>query len=328
MIRMLHISREGIIKESQSLDHIHAYRKDPNTILWLDIYNEPVDQCEKILTDHFHFHPLAIEDALVQVHVPKIDDWSEYVYIVLHALRFDDSEDDLLDKQELDIFLGDNYLVTYRTESCSSLDNVWANTRRDERTHMRGVGSLLYHLMEEIAAETMQIIDRLDDRVEEIHQQIFKDPNNALLGKLFTTRRSLLTLRRILTPQREVVNKLARGDFNAVKQQDRNYYRDVYDHYVRVHDISESLRDLVGSALETYLSVVNNRMNDIMKTLTIVTTFFMPISFIAAFFGMNFFPTSAGFAGFTKPLGFAFAILLLVFVPSLMFLWLQKRKWL
>jgi magnesium transporter len=173
----------------------------------------------------------------------------------------------------------------------------------------------------------MMIIDRLDDIVEGIEYAIFNDPQTKLLETLFTTKRSLLTLRRILTPQREVVNKLARGDFGVVSPKDRSYFRYVYDHYVRLHDISESMRDLVGGALDTYLSVVNNRLNDVLKTLTIITTFFMPISFIAGFFGMNFFPAPAELAGFTRPVSFVFILILFLAVPGLMYLWLRKRKW-
>ena len=328
MIRTMHVRPDGIQEEQGNWNRIGEYLADPDGFFWLDLYDEPLDQVTALFEKVFHFHPLAIEDALVQIHVPKIDDWSEYIYVVLHSIMFDESEDDLLDSQELDIFLGRNYMVTYRNEECEAVDNTWASVVRDERLTQRGAGSLLYGLLEEMATRYMVIIDRLDDLVESIEQDVFTDPKTELLQTLFTTKRSLLTLRRVLTPQREVVNKLARGDFGVVNQKDRSYYRDVYDHYVRLHDINESLRDLVGGALETYLSVVNNRMNDIMKTLTIITTFFMPISFLASFFGMNFFPAPAVFAGVTGPTGFIIAAVLFVSVPFGMFLWVRKRKWL
>ncbi|MCE5209279.1 MAG: magnesium/cobalt transporter CorA [Chloroflexi bacterium] len=328
MIRTLQVKSSGTREEADGWNRIPEYLVDETGFFWLDIQNEPVEQVSDLFQNVFHFHPLAIEDALVQIHVPKIDDWSDYVYIVLHSITFDQSEDDLLGSQELDIFLGPNYLVTYHTEDFASIDKSWQNSLRDERIFQRGVGGLLYQVMEEIAAGYMQVIDRLDDLIETIEQDIFSDPKSTLLETLFTTKRSLLTLRRILTPQREVVNKLARGDFAVVKQKDRLYYRDVYDHYVRLHDISESMRDLLGGALETYLSVVNNRLNDIMKTLTIITTFLMPISFIASFFGMNFFTAPPEFASITGPVGFAVALILLAGTPVFMFFWLRKKKWL
>ncbi len=328
MIRILHVKSNNSSETSDDLAKIPNFLADQKGFFWLDIFDEPIEKVTDLFTNVFKFHPLAIEDALVQMHVPKIDDWNEYVYIVLHSVTFDKSEDDLLGSHELDIFMGHNYLVTYHTEVFEAINLPWENAVRDERVYTQGVGGLLYKVLEEMATQFMHIIDRLDDLVETIEQEIFTRPDSSLLSLLFTTKRSLLTLRRILTPQREVVNKLARGDYEVVDPNDRSYYRDVYDHYVRLHDISESMRDLVSGALETYLSVVNNRMNDIMKTLTIITTFFMPISFVAAFFGMNFFPTTQLFEGFTGPVGFAVAALLLIGLPVLLFFWLRSRKWL
>jgi magnesium transporter len=135
-------------------------------------------------------------------------------------------------------------------------------------------------------------------------------------------------LRRIISPQREVLNKLARDDYPVVDAKDRIYFRDVYDHLVRLHDISESMRDLVGGALDTYLSVINNRMNDIMKTLTVITTMFMPISFIAGFFGMNFFqPVSPGLMPWTNTLAFVLMLLVVILTPVSMYWWAHKKGW-
>ena len=127
---------------------------------------------------------------------------------------------------------------------------------------------------------------------------------------------------------REVLNKLARDDFQMIDSKDRIYFRDIYDHFVRLHDIAESLRDLASGVVDTYLSVVNNRMNEVMKTLTLITTLFMPTSFIAGFFGMNFFqPSSAGFSAWTSSPGFVLAVILLVLTPMLMYLWMRQRGW-
>ncbi len=328
MIRSLYYSTSGEKRVDLTHKAITGILKKGEGLLWLDIKNEPGEDYESLLADVFKFDPLAIEDALQQVHVPKIDDWIEYIYLVLHSISYDGSDDDLLETQELDIFLGTNYLVTYHTAHCEYLDLLWESFGRDERFILRGPGNVLYHVMDGMADGYLKVIDLLDDKVDEIEQEMFDHPKATLLQKLFTTKRSLLTLRRILSPQREVVNKLARGDFGVLKQKDRAYFRDVYDHYVRLHDIVESMRDLVSGALETYLSVVNNRMNDIMKTLTIITTFFMPMSFVTAFFGMNFFPTSADFAWFTGKVVFIITMLLLASVPLGMYFWLRKKKWL
>lgn len=141
-------------------------------------------------------------------------------------------------------------------------------------------------------------------------------------------KRALLRLRRIIAPQREVLNKLARGDFAVVSSDDRVYFRDVYDHLVRLHEISENLRDLLGSALDSYLSVVNNRMNEVMKVLTVITTLFMPLSFLAGFFGMNFFQPTVPLEAWTSRTAFWLMLVTMVLAPVGMAIYMRRRGWL
>jgi magnesium transporter len=169
----------------------------------------------------------------------------------------------------------------------------------------------------------------MDNEIDWVEDEVFKDPEPSMVQRIFTLKRATLHLRRVMSPLREVLNRLARDDYAIIDARDQVYFRDVYDHLVRLHDISESLRDLVGGVLDTYLSVVNNRMNEIMKTLTLITTMFMPISFLAGFFGMNFFapePTSPlnSWVG-VSPFIPIFAVFVLT--PLLMFLWMRRRRW-
>jgi len=137
----------------------------------------------------------------------------------------------------------------------------------------------------------------------------------------------LLSMRRFLLPQREVLNKLARDDYKVIDPKDRVFFRDIYDHLVRLHDLNESLRDLVGGAMDTYLSVINNRLNDVMKTLTLITTLFMPISFITGFFGMNFFEPVAGLVGWTSRQTFTVTLGIMLGLPIIMYSWMRRRTW-
>ncbi len=134
-------------------------------------------------------------------------------------------------------------------------------------------------------------------------------------------------MRRILLPQREVLNKLARDDYNVIDPKDRIFFRDIYDHLVRLHDLNESLRDLVSGALDSYLSVINNRMNEVMKTLTLITTLFMPLTFITGFFGMNFFEPVAGLIGWTSRDAFYTTLLITALLPIGMYIWMRRRTW-
>ena len=158
--------------------------------------------------------------------------------------------------------------------------------------------------------------------------EVLGKPPADIVQRIFTLKRATLHLRRVLSPLREVLNKLARDDYDVIDAKDRVYFRDVYDHLVRLHDISESLRDLVGGVLDTYLSVINNRMNEIMKTLTLITTLFMPIAFVTGFFGMNFFqPISDQLLPWTSNFSFIMVLIIILGTPLGMFLWMRRRKW-
>jgi magnesium transporter len=181
--------------------------------------------------------------------------------------------------------------------------------------------------MDEIVTSFMPVVEQLDLSLDQIEDEIFSKYTPGTLEKLFSIKRSVLYLRRILAPQRETLNKLARDEYEAIDVRDRIYFRDVYDHLVRMYDITESVRELVSGALDSYLSVVNNRLNDVMKTLTIITTLFMPISFITSFFGMNFFQPVIPLGVWTRWPAFLITLLIMVATPIGMYLWMRRRRW-
>ena len=209
------------------------------------------------------------------------------------------------------------------------MDRLWHAIQQDTRPLKRRASRLLYALTDALAEDYMQTVEILDDRIDAMEDLIFAQPTNALLSQMFTLKRTLLSLRRILSPQREVLNKLARGDFAStiIEEHEHIYFRDVYDHLVRLYDITDSMRDLVSGALDTYLSVVNNRMNDVMKTLTVITTLFMPLSFLSGFFGMNFFQPVTPLDAWTGQLAFALTMIAMISLPVGMYLWMRRRAW-
>jgi magnesium transporter len=204
---------------------------------------------------------------------------------------------------------------------------VWSSCQRDERHLEEDVDHVLYRLVDELAASYMAVIEDLDDAIELVEDEVFDRPTSATLERIFVLKRALIQLRRIIVPQREVLNRLARGDYSVIDAHDRVFFRDVYDHLVRMHDINESMRDLVAGALDTYLSVINNRMNDIMKTLTIITTLFMPLSFLTGFFGMNFFGPSGRLDAWTGVPALVITLLILMATPIGMYIWMRRQGW-
>jgi len=327
VIRSLYRVSDGHLRTDLGPDKFTAALQDSRGLLWVDFAGEPPEACEPILRETFGFHPLAVDDALEEAHVPKIDDWGQYVYLVLHAVTLDPQDKGRLDTLELDVFLGANYLVTHRTQPIAAADRVWSTCKRDERQMQLGAGHLLYRLADELVVDYMPVVEGIDEAIDQIEDQVFDDPTPSLLEQIFTLKRALLRLRRIIAPQREVLNKLARGDYAAIDVQDRVFFRDVYDHLVRLYDIAESLRDLVGSALDTYLSVVNNRMNEVMKILTVITTLFMPLSFMTGFFGMNFFQPVTPLTTWTDRLAFGLVLAAMGLMPVGMYVWMRRRAW-
>lgn len=301
--------------------------QDQAGVFWVDFEDTPPDEDERIMREIFCFHPLAIDDALQESHVPKLDDWGEYLYIVLHSISFNADNGGDVDTKELDVFLGKNFIVTHHDKPIEAIQHLWGSIQRDERYLKNGADRLLYRLIDEIVASYMPVVEQIDEAVDRTEDEVFDKPTSRTLEHIFTLKRATLHLRRIIGPQREVLNKLARDDYAVIEARDRVYFRDVYDHLVRLYDITESIRDLVSGVLDSYLSAINNRMNDIMKTLTVITTLFMPLSFVVGFFGMNFFEPVAGLTHWTTRPAFWVTITALLAVPFGMFLWMRRRGW-
>jgi magnesium transporter len=329
MIRSIYYQHNKPIRRDVPPQEYPKLIRDRRGLLWVNFENESAEACLPILQG-FGFHPLAIDDALQEVHVPKLDDWGKYLYIVLNYLDIKSNGNEWETQiEELDIFLGENYIVTLHDSPIPALEETWASCDRDPRTLQDGADHLLYKIADNIVNGYMPFVEKIDEAIDQLEDEIFGRPTPRTLESLFAIKRLLQAMRRILLPQREVMNKLARDDYKVVDPRDRIFFRDIYDHLVRLHDLNESLRDLVGGALDTYLSVVNNRMNDIMKTLTIITTLFMPLSFIAAVFGMNFFlpkPEDAVWELMQRPV-FFITVGILIATPLSMYAWMRRRTW-
>lgn len=325
MIRIMFLSREGSIREAETSE-ISKLLQDEKGLLWVDFEGEPDGTPTEILAEQFGFHPLSIEDALTQCHLPKLDDWTSYLYIVLHTLEFGADSSEVINK-ELDVFLGRNYLVTIHEQEMKPLDKIRINSFRDPKMLKKGSDYLLYLICDLVIGGFLDVVEALDEQVEDLENLIIDNPSKEVLPKIFNYKRTLLGLRRYITHQREVFDKLSREPHSQIDERDRMYFRDLYDHLVRLYDITESMRDIVSGALDIYLSVVNNRMNDIMKTLTTIATIFMPISFLTGFFGMNFFSPSGRLDFWTDVIGFGIAFLIIVATPISMVYWMKKRGW-
>ncbi len=321
MIRTIYRSGKGGITTDVPESKWKVALHDSGGLFWADLAGEPGERVEKLLADLFHFHPLAIDDALQEAHVPKIDDWGEYVYAVVHGVSYNPATNEL-DTNEIDVFLGKNFLITHHKNPVMSADKVWAASQRSERYLARGADYLLYNIVDTLVSDFMPVVDQLDDAIDELEDQIFAAGGQAVLAKIFSIKRAILHLRRIIIPQREVMNRLARDTYAVVDPDERVYFRDVYDHLVRLADINDTLRDLISGALDTYLSVSSNRINEIVKVLTVFTALFMPLTFITGFFGMNFETLP-----FQSPYLFIGMLALTIVVPLAMWRLFRRQGW-
>jgi magnesium transporter len=329
-ISVVYRSGQGEVHLDWPPDRIAEAVADEQGTVWVDVDDPKSDvaQVEPLFRDVFHFHPLAIEDALQECHVPKVDNWDRYLYLVFHSVDYDPKEQEIR-LHELDLFLGANYLVTYHFEPIPVLGQLRKNLERDSTHRLdQGADHLLYQVLDMLIADYLPVIEQLDDAIDRAQDEVFGSPNPRTLHKIFDIKRGALRLHRTLIPQREVLNRLARDSYAQIDPQDRVYFRDVYDHTVRLHDISETLRDLISGALDTYLSVISNRTNEVMKTLTVVTVMFLPMSFLAGFFGMNFFGETLAFKSpLPHTLLFWLTCLAMILTPPTIAYWARRKGW-
>lgn len=289
MIRSIYFPPGGPSQSNLNDQEIQAALRQPEGLLWIDFENPQLDEFDHYLRNIFNFHPLAIEDCQSnEYQTPKVDDFKNYIFIVAHAIQ-PGGEQNGLATWELDLFLGANYLV-----SCSSnkamppVEAVWQRLNRDERLHGNGSDFLCHAILDHLVDDYMPILDHMDDEIDWLEDQVMATPDPKTLERILSLKHNIMALRRIVSPLREVVNKLSRDDFPQIDPYSRIYFRDIYDHLVRIQDLSESIRDIVSGALDIYLSSTSLRLNEIMKALTIVSTIFLPLTFLAGVYGMNF----------------------------------------
>lgn len=276
------------IEEGFTAEQLPDLLADETNVVWVDMEN-PTTGDEQVLLDVFKFHPLTVEDCRENRHYPKIEEFDGYLYFIVHGVRADTSPDHF-NTIELDGFLGKNYVITYHHDSFRSINNVKQLIHTSTISCKRGAPFLLYQILDQIVDFYSPVLDDFDERIDTLEDDIFtlKSPNNEILEEVMDLKRGVLRLRRISTKQMDVFYRMSRGEFALLDQQMLPFYRDIYDHLIRVTDLAESYRDLISGALEAYLSVVSNRLNEIMKVLTIFSAVMLPLTFIAGVYGMNF----------------------------------------
>ncbi|MBE2238657.1 MAG: magnesium/cobalt transporter CorA [Caldilineaceae bacterium] len=325
MIRIICRDAAGRVGVDVPVAELPRLLADKDTRLWVDMQGASNGDYERVLAQVFHFHPLAIEDALRDTHLPKLDDYASYLYLVFHTVNLGEEPMDM-DTEEVDVFLGVNFLVTIHEAERRSINRCWNAEHHAEVGLARGPAMLLYELLDSQIDNYIPLIDAFEEQLEKLGDDIFhsNEAERDMLNRLLTAKSSALRLQRILTPQRELLGRLSTGEYKVVPTQVRMYYRDVYDHLARLANLSDSMRDLASSTIETHLALVNNRMNEVMKVLTMVSTIFIPLSFIAGVYGMNFHFMPELNVWWAYPLVWA----VFISIAITMLIIFRRRKWL
>lgn len=290
--------------------------------IWLDL-EHPSEQDIALLRDEFGFHPLAIEDATRSHERPKIDSYGNYYFMVLYAACYDHKTNDLT-LEVLNLFVGPNYLVSVHRGAVRQIEETRRRWQHADSPMGNTVGALLYSLLDAVVDEYFPLIDTIAERVEELEDGIFTHFEEGLIEQIFGLKKDLLRLRRVVSPERDVINVLLRREIPVFQPNEVLYLQDVYDHIVRVTDSVDTYRDLLSSALDSYLSLQSNRQNQILKVLTVASIILMSCALIAGIYGMNF----DVMPELRWQFGYPFALLLMVGVSAGLLYAFKRLKWL
>ncbi len=253
---------------------------------WLDL--DGIDaQSSTLLLDGFGFHPLAVEDAEHFGQRPKIEEYEGFTYFVVHGADADAPSVTV----EVHVFYSEQHIVTVHQGACATLDTVRSRLGKHRAAALSPPEiSILYLVVDELVDSFFPVLSTFDDRIDEIEDAILKLPTEEQLGELFDMKRTLVSLRKVVTPQRDMFAGLLSGvsALPGMTRDDERYFRDLYDHLIRISDLVDSYRDLLTGAMDTHISTVSNRLNVVMKQLAIIATIFLPLSFLTGFFGQNF----------------------------------------
>lgn len=286
MLSLYVYEKDKGLRRCEDLSKISDLIAEPKNVVWLDALNPDRSEMD-LLAREFGFHPLAIEDYFTPHHRPKVDEYPGYFFIVTHSLSYSADDAEVI-PLELDLFVGRNYIVTLHKERQPVLERAADTWQRDSRLIADGIGIMLYDILDGLVDSYFPVLDAMDDQLDEVESDIFERGGQASAERIFHLKRSLLVLRRIAAPLRDVFNILTRRDQPLLSEHTVTYLRDIYDHTLRIVDTIDTYRDILTGALDAYLTVISNQLNTVMKTLTVVATILISVTVITGIYGMNF----------------------------------------
>jgi magnesium transporter len=304
---------------------------DTNLFLWVDLEAPTPEETKRVLEDVFHFHPLSIEDCVMVSEAPKIEEYQPregdlfppYLFMVIHAVDYS-RKDGVFATTELNFFLGRNFLVTYHEGPARSVQLTEERAVRGTGGIARAPDRVAYNLLDSIVDNYKPALDELAMEIAELEQQALERPTRETLNKILQVKKEVVHLRQIIGPQREVLARLARGEFKLIRAHLVPYFRDVYDALFRISELAQSYADSLTGTLQVYLNMSSNQTAEVVKVLTLITVLTTPVMIVGTWYGMNFETISE----FQWRHGYLWAIGLTVVSTWLMYWWMRRRGWL
>jgi magnesium transporter len=310
-------------KEVDTVEECFPFRDTP-TVTWINIDGlHEVRIIEKI-GKHFSIHPLILEDILHTGQRPKMEDFEDYIFLVVKMFYYDEKDDEIK-MEQVSLLLGSNFVISFQEREGDIFNPIRERIRNHKgRIRMMKADYLGYALLDTIVDNYFIILEKIGEDIENMEEELVTKPTPETLQTIHNLKRELIVLRKSIWPLREVVNSLERGESPLINEATGVYLRDVYDHTIQVIDTIETFRDMVSGMLDIYLSSISNKMNEVMKVLTIIATIFIPLTFVAGIYGMNF--------EFMPELkwhwGYFAALLVMVAVAVIMVFYFRRKRWL
>jgi magnesium transporter len=318
-----YLAPDGKLLDQLSTEQVKSFLATGEGLLWVDM-EDVTDKDTELLSDVFCFHPLAVADCVSKdIHPPKIDDFDDYLFIIVHGINYR-IESEVVETTELALFLGKNYVITSHDVPMMSVSSMLDRVRKDGRLMRRGADFFVHDLIDALVDNIMPTINGMDEKNDQLEAEALHEPKRETLMSIMQLKRSTLALTRVMLPQREIMNGLSRGEYALISERAQIYYRNIYDHLVRIEMLTLGLRDMVESVLSTYLSSVSNHMNEVMKVLTIIATIFIPLTFITGIYGMNF----ANMPELEWRYGYFVILIVMAVIGISLVVYFRKRRWL
>jgi magnesium transporter len=299
--------------------------KEKESVTWINVSGLHQVELLERLNDCFGLHPLVLEDILNTDQRPKMEDFGDYLYVVLRMLDLDKKNGNAVISEQISLILGKNFVLTFQEREGDLFDPLRERIRNGKgRLRKMGPDYLVHALLDAIVDQYFVVLETLGERIEFLEEELVTRPTPSTLQLLHRLKREMIFLRKSVWPLREVIGTLERGESSLIQASTNLYLRDIYDHTIQVIDNVETFRDMLSGMLDIYLSSISNRMNEIMKVLTIISTIFIPLTFIVGLYGMNF----KHMPELESPWGYPAVLLLMLGVTIFMLFYFRRKKWL